>query len=56
MGREIHILVLYFHYKTLPNKESHEVRLREIVKVKVSHSLIAVGAAWVRVLLYLGHS
>ena len=26
------------------------------VKVKVSHSLIAVGAVGVRVLLYLGHS
>ena len=26
------------------------------VKVKVSHSLIAVGAAGVRVPLYLGHS
>ena len=26
------------------------------IKVKVSHSLIAVGAAGVRVPLYLGHS
>ena len=26
------------------------------VKVKVSHSLLAVGAVEVRVLLYLGHS
>ena len=29
---------------------------REGKKVKVSHSLIAVGAVGVRVLLYFGHS
>ena len=35
----------------------HLYRLvRVMVKVKVSHSLIAIGAVGVRVSLYLGHS
>ena len=33
-----------------------KLRLKSGLKVKVSHSLIAVGAVGVRVPLYLGHS
>ena len=43
-----------------PQEEDLQPILREkveiAVKVKVSHSLIAVGAVGVRVPLYLGHS
>ena len=39
------------NYSCIPNKV-----FRSIVKVKVSHSLIAVGAVGIRVALYLGHS
>ena len=37
------------------NLENH-YSLTNLVKVKVSHSLMAVGAVGVRVPLYLGHS
>ena len=37
------------------NRADHPLKNKK-VKVKVSHSLIAVGAVGVRVPLYLGHS
>ena len=39
-----------------PNPSYPNVLKYKKVKVKVSHSLIAVGAVGVRVPLYLGHS
>ena len=39
-----------------PRAKARGLSPRKKVKVKVSHSLIAVGAVGVRVPLYLGHS
>ena len=44
------------YHRALEKREYLVITRDKKVKVKVSHSLIAVGAVGVRVPLYLGHS
>ena len=49
-------IALRYALSTLTKRTDFNFYLFLIKKVKVSHSLIAVGAVGVRVPLYLGHS